>query len=71
MPRWRWSTRTGSRCDFPGIGDVLGWLGRSFDATGGALTIGLHDVIGNCEHVLALTTTCAQRDAKTLYDNTV
>jgi uncharacterized protein len=69
--RWHFPGRNPFSGDFTGIGDVLGWLGRSFEATGGTLSIELHDVIGNYEHVVALTTTCAQRDGKTLNDNTV
>ena len=47
------------------------WLGRSFEASGGTIHVQLHDVIGNDEHVVALTTIRAERVGRTLQDNTV
>jgi hypothetical protein len=52
-------------------GRSLDWLGRSFQATGGTIRIELHDVIGNDEHVAALTTVRAERAGKLLKDITV
>jgi uncharacterized protein len=69
--RWHFPGRSPFSGDYTGIADVLGWLGRSFEASGGTLSIELHDVIGNDEHVVALTTARAQRAGKTLQDNTV
>jgi uncharacterized protein len=69
--RWHFPGRSPFGGDFTGIADVLGWLGRSFEASGGTLSIELHDVIGNDEHVVALTTVRAQRGGKTLQDNTI
>lgn len=69
--RWHFPGRSPFGGDYTGIADVLGWLGRSFEASGGTLSIELHDVIGNDEHVVALTTVRAQREGKQLEDNTV
>lgn len=69
--RWHFPGRNPFSGDYTGIADVLGWLGRSFEASGGTLSIELHDVIGNDEHVVALTTVRAQREGKQLSDNTV
>jgi hypothetical protein len=49
----------------------MAWLGRSFGASGGTIRIDLHDVIGNNGHVVALTTVRAEREGRTLQDNTV
>jgi hypothetical protein len=47
------------------------WLGRSFEASGGTIRIELHDVIGNDDHVVALTPVRAEREGRTLADTTV
>ena len=47
------------------------WLGRSFEVSGGTISIELHDVLANDDHVVALTTVRAQREGKRLQDNTV
>ena len=44
---------------------------RQFQASDGTIRIDLHDVIGNDEHVVALTTVQAERAGKHLEDNTV
>jgi uncharacterized protein len=69
--RWHFLGRSPFGGDYEGLGPVLDWLGRSFEATGGTIRIELHDVIGNDEHVVALTTVRAERAGKQLEDNTV
>jgi ketosteroid isomerase-like protein len=69
--RWHFAGRSPFGGDYEGIGPVLDWLGRSFEATGGTIRIELHDVIGNDDHVVALTTVRAERAGKHLEDNTV
>ena len=69
--RWHFPGRSPFGGDYEGIGQVLDWLGRTFQASDGTIRIDLHDVIGNDEHVVALTTVRAERAGKHLEDNTV
>ena len=69
--RWHFPGRSPFGGDYEGVGQVLDWLGRSFQATDGTIRIELHDVIGNDEHVVALTTVRAERAGRHLKDNTV
>jgi uncharacterized protein len=69
--RWHFPGHNPFAGDFTGIADVMGWLGRSFEASGGTLSLDLHDVIGNDQHVVVLVTERAQREGKELLDNTV
>lgn len=69
--QWHFPGRSSFGGDFHGLQDVLGWLGRSFEASGGTLSIELHDVLADDEHVVALTTVRAQREGKSLEDRTV
>jgi ketosteroid isomerase-like protein len=57
--------------DVDGVDAVLGWLGRSVQATGGTFRIDIHDVVANDEHAVALVRATAQRDGKSLDDNSV
>jgi ketosteroid isomerase-like protein len=56
---------------YTGMAEVLGWLGRSAEVSGGTLRVELHDVIGNDDHVVALVNVRAEREGKTLDDNSV
>jgi uncharacterized protein len=69
--RWHFPGRGPFAGDYAGIGEVMTWLGRTFEASGGTIRIELHDVIGNDDHVVALTTVRAEREGRTLQDNTV
>ncbi len=69
--RWHFPGRSQFAGDYSGLAEVLGWLGRSAEASGGTLRVELHDVVGNDDHVVALTNVRAERDGKTLDDNTV
>ncbi|MBV9093964.1 MAG: nuclear transport factor 2 family protein [Streptosporangiaceae bacterium] len=69
--RWHFPGRSPFGGDYEGVTEVLGWLGRSFEASEGTIRIELHDVIGNDEHVVALTTVRAERAGKKHQDNTV
>jgi hypothetical protein len=42
--------------DYAGVAEVLGWLGRSFEASEGTIRVDLRDVIGNDHHVVAPAT---------------
>jgi uncharacterized protein len=68
--RWHFPGRSPFGGDYEGVAEVLGWLGRTFEASGGTISIELHDVIGNDEHVVALTTVRAQREGRSIQDHT-
>jgi len=57
--------------DLEGVAEVIGWLGRSFEASGGTIHLELHDVVANDEHAVSLFTARAERAGKHLADNTV
>lgn len=69
--RWHFPGRSPFGGDYEGLEQVLGWLGRSFEASGGTINVELRDAIGNDEQVAALTTIRAERAGKKLEDNTV
>ncbi len=55
--------------DYKGQGEVLGWLGKNAELSGGTLRTEVHDVLANDEHAVALFTVTAQREGKSLRDN--
>jgi ketosteroid isomerase-like protein len=57
--------------DFAGRDEVLQWLARSFELTGGTLRIELHDVLAGEDHVAALTRVTAQREGRSLDDPSI
>lgn len=69
--RWHFPGKSPFAGDYSGLAEVLGWLGRSAEVSGGTLRTELHDVIGNDDHVVALVNVRAEREGKTLDDNTV
>ena len=69
--RWHFPGRSPFGGDYTGLGEVMTWLGQTFEASGGTIRIQLHDVIGNDDHVVALTSVRAEREGRTLEDNTV
>ena len=69
--RWHFPGRSPFGGDYAGLGEVMSCLGRTFEVSGGTVRIELHDVIGNDDHVVALTTVRAEREGRALEDNTV
>jgi hypothetical protein len=55
--------------DYKGQGEVMAWLGKNLELSGGTLKTEVHDVLGNDEHAVALFTITAQREGKSLHDN--
>lgn len=55
--------------DYKGIGEVMAWVGRSAELTGGTLRMEVHDILANDEHGVALTRVTAERGGKRLADN--
>ena|SRR5215469_2348372 len=54
---------------YEGTAAVLGFFGRTFELTGGTLSIDLHDVLANDDHGVALYTLRAERGGKQIADN--
>ena len=54
--RWHFPGRSPFGGDFEGVAEVIGWLGRSFEASDGTIRLELHDVVANDEHAVALFT---------------
>jgi uncharacterized protein len=68
---WHYAGKSQLAGHYHGVDEVIGWLGRSFELSGGTLTVELHDVVGNDEHVVALVTVRAARNGKHLFDQGV
>jgi ketosteroid isomerase-like protein len=69
--RWHYPGRSPFGGDYAGLAQVIGWLGRTFEATGGTIHIELHDVVAGDDHVAALTRIRAERPGRQYADNTV
>ena len=57
--------------DYQGAAQVLGWLGRQFELSGGTIRAEVHDVVANDEHAVSLITVRGERAGKQLEDNSV
>jgi ketosteroid isomerase-like protein len=57
--------------DFRGRDAVLATFQKTFELTGGSFKLAIHDVLANDAHVVVLVTANAQREGKTLEDNSV
>jgi ketosteroid isomerase-like protein len=56
--------------DYEGTEQVIQFLARVFELTGGTFSSELHDVVANDEHAVALLTIRGERAGKQLNDNT-
>ena len=54
-----------------GIAEVIDWLGRTFQTSGGTIRLELHDVLANDEHAVALVRIRADRPGEQLDDRSV
>ena len=57
--------------DYRGKEEVLGFLGKSFELSGGTLRLEIHDVLANDEHVAVLSTLSAERGGRSFRSNGV
>ncbi len=57
--------------EYRGKEEVLGFLGKSFELSGGTLRLEIHDILANDEHGTVLTHVTGQREGKSLDDNSV
>ena len=54
-----------------GVDTVLGYFGRTIGVTGGSFRVEVHDVVANDEHGVGLNSVHAEREGRTLEDNTL
>jgi ketosteroid isomerase-like protein len=52
--------------DYKGVDEVLGFLGKVMEITGGNFGIEVHDILANDEHGVALVQVTAQREERRL-----
>ena len=52
--------------DFEGVGAVLENFGKLFEMSGGTFRLELHDVVANDDHGVALATSFAEREGRSL-----
>ncbi len=57
--------------DVGGLDNVLAWLGKNFELSGGTLKLDIHDVLASDDHAVALITVTAQREGKSHRDNSI
>lgn len=69
--RWHFAGYGPLSGDYKGVEQLMAWFDRRAELSGGTVTVDLHDVIGNDEHVVALTTIRAARNGKQLEDRTM
>jgi uncharacterized protein len=65
---WHVGGRSPLAGDYRGKDEVLGFLAKTMELTGGTFRLEIHDVLANDEHVTALLVARAERDGKTLED---
>ena len=57
--------------DYKGRDEVLGFLAKTMELTGGTFKLEVHDILAGDEHAVALTTATAEREGKQLNNNGV
>ena len=68
---WHAPGRSPIAGDYKGQDQVFQFFGKVAELTGGTFKVEPHDIVGNDEHVVALSKASGQREGKTLDDNTV
>jgi ketosteroid isomerase-like protein len=68
---WHIPGRSSLAGDYKGKAEVFGFFGQLAERSGGTFSLEVHDVLGNDEHVTAMTRERAQRDGKSLDMNFV
>ena len=69
--RWHYPGKSPLGGDYDGADQVAGWLLRTYEACWGSITVEVHDVIASDEHAVALITVRAERQGRSLQDDTV
>jgi ketosteroid isomerase-like protein len=57
--------------DFTGVGEVLGFFGKTMELSNGTFRLEVHDVLANDEHAAVLSTITAEREGRSLHSNGV
>ena len=68
---WHVSGRSPLSGDYKGKEEVLGFLAKTMEMTGGTFKLDVHDIMANAEHGVALTTATAEREGKRLTNRSV
>ncbi|MGH2681897.1 MAG: nuclear transport factor 2 family protein [Actinomycetota bacterium] len=68
---WHVPGRSQISGDYRGAQEVLGFLGRTMEMTGGTFGLEVHDLLADDEHGVALVLARAQREGKSLEDRQV
>jgi uncharacterized protein len=68
---WHYPGKSPFSGDYHGVSEVVGWLVRTFEVSGGTIRVELNNVVASDDLAVALTTVSAQRDGKALLDDTV
>lgn len=68
---WHVPGRSRLSGSYKGVEEILGYIGRMVEITGGTMVVTVHDVVGNDQHVFAAYNVTAKREHKALRDNQV
>jgi uncharacterized protein len=66
---WHAPGRSQLSGDHRGVDTVLGYFARTMELTGGAFRVEVHDVVANDEHGVGLHKVYAERQGRSLEDN--
>ena len=69
--QWHYPGKSPLGGDYDGVDQVTQWLLRTYEACWGSISVEVHDVIANNEHAVALITVRAEREDRSLQDQTV
>jgi len=69
--RWHYPGRSPLGGDYHGADQVARWLLLTYEACWGSISVEVHDVIVNNQHAVALITVRAERQGRSLQDDTV
>ena len=69
--RWHYPGKSPLGGVYDGVDQVAGWLLSTYEACWGSITVEVHDVIASDEHAVALITVRAERQGRSLQDDTV
>lgn len=64
--QWHVPGRNPVAGDYKGIEEVMQFLGKIMEGTGGTFGLEVHDILANDEHGVVLVRTSGQRDGKSL-----
>jgi len=69
--QWHYPGKSPLGGDYHGVDQVAGWLMQTYEACWGSITVDVHDVIASDKHAVALITVRADRQGRSLKDDTV